>query len=188
MAAGVADQIAQAVWNGGSGSFAGNGTSGILLWGAQLETGSTATAYQRVTDQYNVTEAGVSSVSYLFFDGVNDSLATPTITPGVDKAQVFAGVRKLNVLGGIIAELSVDRNVNNGAFSFIASGGGLPAYGFVSKCTISTAAEAVSGYAAPITNVLGGIGDISGDVTALRIDGTQVAQSTADQGTGNFLA
>jgi hypothetical protein len=45
----------------------------------QLETGSTATAYQRVTDQYNVTEAGVSSVSYLFFDGVNDSLATPSI-------------------------------------------------------------------------------------------------------------
>jgi hypothetical protein len=49
------------------------------LWGGQAEFGSTATAYQRVTDQYNVTEAGVSSVSYLFFDGVNDSLATPSI-------------------------------------------------------------------------------------------------------------
>jgi hypothetical protein len=56
----------------------GTGKS-IYAWGAQLETGSTATAYQRVTDQYNVTEAGVPSVSYLFFDGVNDSLATPSI-------------------------------------------------------------------------------------------------------------
>jgi hypothetical protein len=59
-------------------SFTGDGTSGILIWGAQLETGSTATNYQRVTDQYNVTEAGVSSVSYLFFDGA-DSMATPSI-------------------------------------------------------------------------------------------------------------
>jgi hypothetical protein len=51
----------------------------VFIWGAQLETGSIVSPYQRVTDQYNVTEAGVSSVSYLFFDGVNDSLATPSI-------------------------------------------------------------------------------------------------------------
>jgi hypothetical protein len=59
--------------------FAGTGTSGAFVRYPQLEAGTTATAYQRVTDQYNVTEAGVSSVSYLFFDGVNDSLATPSI-------------------------------------------------------------------------------------------------------------
>jgi hypothetical protein len=63
----------------GGGAFAGDGTSGILMWGAQIETGSTATAYQRVTDQYNVTEAGVPSVSYLFFNGNNFSMATPSI-------------------------------------------------------------------------------------------------------------
>ena len=45
-----------------------------------------------------------------------------------------------------------------------------------------------SGYASPITNVLTGLGDIGGDLATLRVNGTQVAQSTADQGTGNFLA
>jgi hypothetical protein len=33
-----------------------------------------------------------------------------------------------------------------------------------------------------------GLGNISGDSSALRINGTQVALDTADQGTGNFLA
>jgi hypothetical protein len=41
---------------------------------AQLETGSTATNYQRVTTQYDVTEAGVASVSYLYDDLVSDAL------------------------------------------------------------------------------------------------------------------
>jgi hypothetical protein len=45
-----------------------------------------------------------------------------------------------------------------------------------------------TGYAAPITNVLTGIGDIAGDNAILRVNGTQVAQNTADQGTGNYLA
>jgi hypothetical protein len=43
-----------------------------------------------------------------------------------------------------------------------------------------------SPYVAPITNVLTGIGDISGDQCILRVNGTQAASSTADQGTGNY--
>ena len=31
-----------------------------------------------------------------------------------------------------------------------------------------------------------GLGDISGDLATLRINGTQAAQVTGDQGTGNF--
>lgn len=45
-----------------------------------------------------------------------------------------------------------------------------------------------SSYSAPITNVLTGIGDISGDLATIRVNGTQAAQNTADQGTGNFNA
>jgi len=50
----------------------------------QIETGTTATEYQRVTTAFDVTEAGVQSLSYLSFVGVDDSMLTGTITPGVD--------------------------------------------------------------------------------------------------------
>ena len=41
---------------------------------------------------------------------------------------------------------------------------------------------------APNTNILTGLGDISGDRATLRINGVQAAQNTADQGTANYLA
>jgi hypothetical protein len=57
------------------------GASGVsvLMYGAQIELGSTATPYQKVTTQYDVTEAGVPPVSYLFFNGNNFSMSTPSI-------------------------------------------------------------------------------------------------------------
>jgi hypothetical protein len=344
------------------GAYLGNGTSGAYIWGAQLETGSTATAYQRVTDQYNVTEAGVSSVSYLFFDGVNDSLATPSInfatatsdgqarrnlltfptafnesdwlkigatvtanaavapdgtmtadaliettaasshtiyriisgvttythsfyakangrtqvqveqesggnarftlsgagtavalgantvsitsvgdgwyrcsttfTPtagfgiytnlyngstisytgdgtsgvflwgaqletgttasafqniGTDKMTVFAGVRKLSDASvQSFVELSAAGDSNNGAF-YLRAPESAAKYSFLSRGTGNANAIYSGGlYSAPTTNVLTGIGNISGDVSTLRADGTQAATSTADQGTGTY--
>jgi hypothetical protein len=158
---------------------------------AQFEVGSTATAYQKVTTQYDVTEAGVSSLSYLAFDGVDDFLVTPTITPGIDKAQVFAGVRKLSDAAGAVAvELSAAVVSNAGAFAIFAPSSAAPNYLFRSR---GSAAQVGADYtnaivAAPITNVITGLGDISGDIATLRINGAQAAQSTTDQGTGNYLA
>lgn len=157
---------------------------------AQLELGSTATAYQRVTTQYDVTEAGVASTSYLAFDGVDDGMVTGTITPGVDKAQVFAGVRKLSDAAiGVVAELSATAGTNAGSFVLSAPASAAANYfwggrGSAAIVGITTA----SSYAAPITNVLTGIGDISGDLSSVRVNGVAAGQSTADQGTGNFLA
>lgn len=172
-------------------NYAGSTNQHAFLWGTQLETGSTATAYQRVTTQFDVNEAGVASKSYLRFDGVDDGMATGTITPGsVDKAQVFAGVRKLtDATQGMIVEYSATVDTNNGTFFLMGarSGGGVPNYGFRSKGTTLQDADA-TGYTAPITNVLGALGDISGDRATLRVNATQVTQSTGDQGTGNYLA
>jgi hypothetical protein len=170
-------------------SYTGTGADGIFIWGAQLETGSTATPYQKVTTLYDVTEAGVPSCSYLAFDGVDDFMVTPTITPGIDKAQVFAGVRKLSdAAAGAVAELSINYGLSDGSFILLAPEAGTPSYRFGSSGSVRVINAAASGFAAPITNVLTGLGDISGDLATLRANGTQAAQNTADQGTGNYLA
>jgi hypothetical protein len=166
----------------------GNTSGNVVIWGAQLETGSTATAYQKVTTQYDVTEAGVASVSYLAFDGVDDFMVTPTITPGIDKAQIFAGLRKLSdAAAGAVAELGI--GTDNGRFGLFAPVSSATAnYAFSSRGTITATPTSPSSFASPITSVLTGVGDISGDVARLRINGTQVAEALTDQGTGNYLA
>jgi hypothetical protein len=81
----------------GSRTVTANGTDGVLISSAQFETSATATAYQKVTSQYVVTETGVPSVHYLKFDGVDDAMATPSIDfSASDEMSVFAGVRKLS--------------------------------------------------------------------------------------------
>jgi hypothetical protein len=159
----------------------------VLIRFPQLELGSTATAYQRVTTQYDVTEAGVQSLSYLSFDGVDDFLVTPTITPGIDKVQVFVGVRKLSdAAAGVIVEHSANSNTNTGSLAFFAPSGASPNYGWRSYGNGAVGDVTSTTYTAPITSVLTGQGSIATDLSTLRINGTQVGSSSADQGTGNF--
>ena len=127
--------------------------------------------------------------SYLSFDGVDDFMLTGTITPGTDKVQVFTGVRKLSdAATGVVAEFSVNIGTTAGSWALYAPSGANARYGFGSGGTIDRLAETASVFASPLTSVLTGIGDISGDVTTLRVNGVQSAQSTSDQGTGNYLA
>lgn len=169
----------------------GDGTSGIHLWGAQLELGSTATAYQRVVTAFEVTEANVASLSYLSFDGIDDFMVTPTITPGTDKVQVFTGVRKLSdATTGVPVELSTNAQSVNGAFTlFTATSSGAEKYNFLSKGTSASFNGVTSSlYSAPVTNVVTSISEISTDTNTMRINGSQVATNSPDQGTGNYLA
>lgn len=168
-------------------SYTGNGTSGAYIWGTQLELGSTATAYQRVTDQWNVTQAGVPSVSYLAFDGTDDWLVSATITPGIDKAQVFAGVRKLSdAATSSVAGTSTAPFGNNGTFELFAplyTNG----YGYGTRGT-TFVDQSVGGFPAPSTNVITAISEIATDTNRLRANGSQIGSSSLDQGTGNYLA
>lgn len=138
---------------------------------------------------YNVNGSGLS---YLLFDGSNDGMLTGTITPGIDKAQVFTGVRKLSdVASGTIIELSNAAGAANpGSLNIVGPNSAAATnYGFRSGGTVSVGINSGgTAYAAPITNVLTMTGDIAGDRLIGRINGTQVNQSTADQGTGNYLA
>jgi hypothetical protein len=75
---------------------AGGSLGNIYFWGAQLEEGSTATPYQKRVNFLDVTEAGKRSIRRLYFNGTSHFMTTPVITPNTDKAQVFAGLRKLS--------------------------------------------------------------------------------------------
>jgi hypothetical protein len=142
-----------ALASGGLINYTGDGTSGVLFWGAQLETGTTASAFQNI---------------------------------GTDKMTVFAGVRKLSDAGnGTVLETSAAADSNNGAFFLRAPSGGLANYQFASRGT-SVASLAAFGFTSPITNVVTSTSDISSDNITIRADGTQVATSSTDQGTGTY--
>ena len=124
---------------------------------------------------------------YLSFNGVNQWLQTNSIdfTYG-DKMFVSAGVRKLSdAATGCLLELSTTIVSNNGAIQIAAPGSAAPNYSFRSKGT-SLAFADTSGYSAPITHTISGIGDISAPNAVLRLNGSQVAQAAATQGAGNY--
>lgn len=178
-------------------SYVGVSGNGIYAWGAQLEVSSTATPYQRVTTQYDVTEAGKPTMSYLYFDGVNDSMVTSTITPGTDKAQVFSGMRTNSNGGLIFAELSTNSFTNAGSF-LIGSGswvqGGNRIGGGVTGSTL-LGYDSPATFTFPLTATATHLYDIAGATAsaevALRINGAVQSLSyggTGAAGTGNFLA
>ena len=170
------------------GAYTGNGTSGIYIWGAQLELSSTATAYQRVGTAFDVTEAGVPTVHYVQYDGTDDSFSTSSIDfSATDKMSVFAGVRKLSdATRGIVAELSAA--ATSGAWNLNAPNATTTAnYAFRNVGSLSGGdAVTSSTFAAPTSNVLTALGDIAADVSQLRVNGSVAATSAVDLGTGNY--
>ena len=156
--------------------------------------GANLPLYQRVNTTTDYDTVGFPH--YLRFDGVNDWLVTNTITitPETDKVQVFAGVRKLSdaVGFGMLAELGVAGVSGPGRFNItVPATAGTATYFFASGGTVfpSSGVSAIaSGYVSPITNVLAAVAEINQRVMRLRVNGTQAASSTTNQGSGNFLA
>ena len=148
------------------------------------------TQYQRVgTTQHDVTEAGVASVGYLYFDGADDGMVTGTITPGVDKAQVFAGVRKLSdATTNNLANFGQIFAGQNGSF-YIDASEGANRLRIVARGTVqATATTTNAAYTAPVTGVYTTQIDIAGDTTSGRWNGASALSSAGDLGTGNFTA
>ena len=125
---------------------------------------------------------------YLSFDGVDDYLSTGSIDfTATDKMTVLAGVRKLSDAATATLFETSSSIINNNGTLFFGSPTSTNSYQFNSKGSSESVAGSGNGvYVAPITNVVAGISDISGDSVILRVNGNQVAQSTADQGTGNY--
>ena len=174
-------------------SYTGNGTSGIYVWGAQMELGSTATAYQRVTTAYDVTESGVPTCHYVQYDGSDDSMSTAAIDfTATDKMSVFAGVRKLSdAADACLVELSASAGSNNGSFH-VFTGPNPSAPNRYSSFTKGSAGFSIGSWAttnignAPDAAVLATTHDIAGDLTTIRRNGVAGTSATVDLGSGNF--
>lgn len=159
--------------------YTGDGTSGAYLWGSQLETGSTATAYQKVVQSYDCTESGKADCYALQFDGVDDGLATGNIdfsaATGVD---VFSGVRKnTNVGTQKILELTTDADGSAGAFylrgessgsSIIIAGQHGSAYSEPSRSAVAPANFVASGL----------FNRLASPYTKVRVNGAETTHAT----------
>ena len=113
------------------------------------------------------------------------SMVTPSINfTGTDKMTVWAGVRKLSESSGMISELSAISDTSAGTFALTTLAAGKMYW--TARGSVPTGDIQPSGFVAPTTNVLTGIGDIAGDVMQLRSNGARVATSSQDRGTGNY--
>ncbi len=177
-------------------SYTGDGTSGIYIWGADLRVANKSTTlppYQRVNTATDYDTQGFPL--YLRFDGVDDSLVTPSINfTATDKMTVFAGVRKLRDSAvGIFLELSANLNTNAGSFSItIPNGANTKFAAALSNGDSKTYNSAdYTDSAAPLTTVNTVLFDkalTSAEVTAIRKNGADQSLTRAPNGdtTGNF--
>jgi hypothetical protein len=138
-------------------AYSGLGADVMHIWGAQLELGSTATAFQDIgTDEMSVF-AGVRKVS------------------DVATGMVLELSASVGSNAGSFYLTAPENTAPNGNFSFKTRG------------SVNPAAFAASGtILAPTTQVITGQGDISGDVATIRTNGVLRNTYSADQGTGNF--
>ena len=144
--------------------------------------------YQRVVDATTYDTAGFPL--YLRFDGVDDFLQTANVDfSGAGKVLVSAALRKTSdASAAIVVELSADMGTNNGAFYLAfprSSSVNEPMFG--SRGTLfAVAMDNSTLWPAPISIVLTGIGDISGDKAIRRVNGALSLTITGDQGTGTY--
>jgi len=125
-----------------------------------------------------------SGLYYLEFDGIDDGLQAAAIDfTGTDSMSVFTGARKEADEVAVLAELSANLGNNTGTFRLASINGDIWRYS--SKGTSVSNANA-SPYVPPITSVLTGLSDIGSDITIIRVDGSEAASASADQGTGNY--
>lgn len=176
--------------NGVTNTYTGDGTSGIYIWGASLVPADQAhLPYQRVNTATDYDSDPSKFPLYLAANGVNTGMQTNNIDfSATDKVTVFAGVRKLSdAATGIVCELSSSFDANAGSFFLTAPhSAGVANLGWRSRGTLTSTTVTPSGITSPYSVVLTGAGSISSDVSLLRANGSQVGQSTVDQGTGNY--
>ena len=114
--------------------------------------------------------------------------ATAYQTVGTDAVTVWAGQRKLRDTGNPAIVSNVLTPTGTNIFTLYAPNGVSVSYRFTNTGTLSASAGNSIFASAPSTDVLTAIGDISGDITTLRVDGVLHQTVNTDLGTGNYRA
>jgi len=163
-------------------TYVGSGST-VFIWGADLRPtnqGIGLPAYQRVNTSTDYDSTGFPV--YIKPNGSNQFMQTNSINfSATDKMTVWQGVRKLT--DGMAFEVSAIVSGNSGTFYMFPFSDAKYYYGSNGTSFVQVSSSAIT---PPRTNTLTGISNISGDVVTLRVDGVQVATSSADQGTGNY--
>ena len=145
-------------------------------------------AYQATSASRPILRQNASTGAYyLGFDGTDDFLQTNNIDfTATNKVSLFAGVRKLSTVAGMVFELSPNISLNNGSFYLAAPAGASNPNQviFVNKGT-SFVAPQNPNLPPPVNVVVSAKGDISNDTTLIRTNGLQFS-SADDLGTGNY--
>jgi hypothetical protein len=145
-------------------------------------------AYQTTSASRPILQRNATTGAYyLAFDGVDDFLVTNNIDfTATDQLSLFAGVRKLSDVGaGIVAELSTQSAANAGTFRITAPNAtGVGNYGAVIGGTVFASAAVTA--AAPSSNIITLLSEITPASFKIRLNGAIAAQASSNQGTGNY--
>lgn len=128
------------------------------------------------------------SLYYIDYNGTTNFLVTDAIDlTGTDALTLCWGVTKSSdAATGIVVEVGVSINSTAG-IALYAPTSVAPMLGLGSRGTAIVLANYNNALvAAPITRVLTGVAKISTDKCILRANGTQIATTASDQGTGNY--
>lgn len=184
----VGDPVALWLDQSGNGNHATQPTSANRpILGRKPKGGVTANS---IGSGFDITEPGKPDVYYLFFGGASDRrwMQTPVITPGVDKVQVFAGVRKLSdAARAVVVELP--DNGFNAAVIEAPGAAGVSATGYIFTHAGDSALSGLSTSApAPDTSVLSLISDLGAPELVGRRNGNQFGVQTSATGGGDYKA
>ena len=162
-------------------TYAGNGTSGLFIWGSQLEIGSVLNTYipTTTTAVYGTPTLSFSGVSTIGLES-NGSLFVQPAGTGALQAQattssaVGGNARGANAVDWQTSRVSASQ-VANGSNSFIGGGKNNTASGFSSVLTGGDSNQATSSY----TSVNGGTGNTGSGAFAF-VGGGQSNTSSKD--------
>jgi hypothetical protein len=171
-------------------SFTAGTVDVTVRWkGIQLESGSSASAWQQSLGRYEAYEANTYSIAGLTADGIDDALyseANISLTSASTIAVVTNAIKTSDDSTGVLVEFSSNVRTNSGSFAIIGSDSGNYWTSYLSGSTLGASNQTSTAYSAGTPVVLDGGYVITTNTNNFRANVTTLATSATDLGTGGF--